>query len=171
MTLGQREFTVIKPSILPIRRVMTQGTICSVSAFMGINFFVAGITINRRSLELTVNMTVFTLHFDMLSIQLERKNIMVYIHIVPVIRIMANRAVKSISAFMLIHCLVAGIAILWCPSVRSVRVAILAFNRTMPAIQFKISQIMIEFRRLPAFNCMTSSTVLSKASVVFIGVT
>ena len=76
MTLGQREFTVIKTSIFPIRRVMTQGTICSVSAFMGINFFVAGITINRRSLELTVNMTVFTLHFDMLSIQLERKNIL-----------------------------------------------------------------------------------------------
>jgi hypothetical protein len=88
MTLCQREFTVIKTSVFPIRRVMAQGAICSVSAFMGINFFVAGITINRRSLELTVNMAVFTLHFDMLSIQLERKNIMVHIHIVPVIRVM-----------------------------------------------------------------------------------
>ena len=114
MRAGQREVAavMVEIRILPVGRVMAGRAICAKLTVMLVILSVAGITVHRCCLVLSIHMTRLTANFGVFSFQFERREVMVKRCGSPAICRVTLAAIQSEAALMRLIVMVTGVAIL-----------------------------------------------------------
>jgi len=102
---------VIKGDAIPTDRHMAGGTIRAKTTVVGIVLAVAGVTVRWRPLEDTVLMTCLARYLGMSALQLEGRQVMIELRVLPAIRCVADATIGSEASLVRIIVMVAGIAI------------------------------------------------------------
>ena len=113
-------------------------------------------------------MALFTTNLSVRAIQFERKQIMVDLCGIPIIRGMANRAIRAKFTVMFIILLMTGITIFGRACEDIIPMTISASNIGMFAFQFEVGQIMVKSCVIPTIRIMTRGAILSEPASMFI---
>jgi hypothetical protein len=126
---------------------VTGGAVLTELAFVFIILLMAGIAIGWCALEDVVDMAILASHVDMLTIQLEGRQIVVEGGREPAVGGMARATIRTVTANVIIILLMTGIAIGGCALEDIVDMATRAGHIAMLTCQFESKQIVVHGRK------------------------
>ena len=145
---------------------MASRAILAELAVVVIALCMAGITIGRSALVITVGVATGTSHLGVLACQFERSRIVVEGRWDPGGGCMAGTAIGAELATVLIVLCMAGVAVGWSAPVYIVHMACAAGRLGVAAGQFEGCQIMVKGCRVPATGCMAARAIGSQQAGV-----